>query len=239
MSKVLISGVAMTAFGKFLDRSVRSLAQEAADAALERGGPRVCPPGLDAFNYASGYVEDDPLPLTLAMIDELIAGLAVGEEAVLEPALLDEVLDEEQPENANDHGDDKPGPRHDGIVVLLFAPAGGPLALFAGDRLVCCGRNGHLDLVRRPLARAGTGASLSVVARYAAHRRHLLDRPPGGHQKRMNVLQALNPPVRRRRGHEPSRISPACRNGNAQCGDSAWFRALWQSHPLYVIYGPG
>ena len=84
MSKVLISGVAMTAFGKFLDRSVRSLAQEAADAALERGGPRVCPPGLDAFNYASGYVEDDPLPLTLAMIDELIAGLAVGEEAVLE-----------------------------------------------------------------------------------------------------------------------------------------------------------
>ena len=38
------------------------------------------------------------------MIDELLAGAAVSEEAVLEPALLDEVLDEELPENANDHG---------------------------------------------------------------------------------------------------------------------------------------
>jgi hypothetical protein len=69
-------------------------------------------------------------------------------------------------------------------------------ALARSGGRVGCGRGVHLDVVRRPPAGAETGASLRLVTRSALHRRHFLDRPPGGCQKRMNVLQVLNPPVR-------------------------------------------
>lgn len=58
MQNVVIAGVGMTPFGKFLDRNMKSLSQEAADAALADAG--VAPDMVDAVffgNAAAGVVD--------------------------------------------------------------------------------------------------------------------------------------------------------------------------------------
>ena len=55
MRKVIVAGIGQTAFGKFLDRNVRSLAEEALQATLKDAGVDASRIGVVYFARMTGF----------------------------------------------------------------------------------------------------------------------------------------------------------------------------------------